>query len=81
MCCFFNIFKATSGSGSGVLYPIMVGPKILAVGKTLHEMIIRGMAGSKDSGKKGFGNVTHETTGRDFRIVKIKKNNSNGHRT
>jgi hypothetical protein len=30
ICCFFNIFKATSGSGSGVLYPIMVGPKILA---------------------------------------------------
>jgi hypothetical protein len=48
-----------------------VGPKILPVGKTIHEIIIRGITGSKeDPADKGYGNVTDPINGRDFRIIK-----------
>lgn len=46
------------------------GPKILSVGKTLHEKVIRTIAGDPKAGLKGLGNVSDIATGRDFRIVK-----------
>jgi hypothetical protein len=51
-----------------------VGPKILPIGKTIHQQIIRGIRGSKDDpSDKGYGDVTDYKSGRDFRIVKTIK--------
>lgn len=47
-----------------------VGPKILSVGKTVHEAILRGIVGDEDMGQKGFGDVTDFKTGRDFKLIK-----------
>ena len=47
-----------------------VGPKILSVGKTIHQMIIRAMVGNESIDEKGLGDVTDVKTGRDFKIVK-----------
>ena len=55
-----------------------VGPKILSVGKTLYKMIITGIVGDETIQEKGYGDVTHPTTGRDFKIIKtIKKSGDN----
>jgi hypothetical protein len=54
-----------------------VGPKILGVGKTLHEIVIDAIVGSNDSGEK-YGDVTDPLTGRDFRIVKNLKKGPDG---
>ena len=49
-----------------------VGPKILAVGKTLHEIVIEGIVGSMDSDEHC--DVTDPVAGKDLKIVKnIKK--------
>jgi hypothetical protein len=51
-----------------------VGPKILSVGKTVHEIILRGICGDKEMNQPAFGDVTDFKTGRDFKLVKtIKK--------
>lgn len=50
-----------------------VGPLILSIGKTLHQKIIRGIVGDPTMNKKGFGDVTHPKTGRDFCIRKRLK--------
>lgn len=51
-----------------------VGPKILPIGKTLHGIIIRGILGSPDDPTdKGYGDVTDEKTGRDFKLIKTVK--------
>ncbi|MFY4731115.1 hypothetical protein [Nitrospira sp. BLG_2] len=47
-----------------------VGPKILSIGKTLHEKIIRIVVGDAKAAKKGLGDVSDIKTGRDFKIVK-----------
>lgn len=47
-----------------------VGPKILSVGKTVHEAILRGIVGDEDMGQQGFGDVTDFKTGRDFKLIK-----------
>jgi hypothetical protein len=51
-----------------------VGPKILSVGKTVHEAILRGILGDKEMNQPRLGDVTDFKTGRDFKLVKtIKK--------
>lgn len=50
-----------------------VGPKILSVGKTLHQRIIRAIVGDPANDEKPLGDVTHPTNGRDFKIVKRLK--------
>jgi len=48
--------------------------KILSVGKTVHEIILRGICGDKEMNQPAFGDVTDFKTGRDFKLVKtIKK--------
>jgi hypothetical protein len=47
-----------------------VGPKILSIGKTLHERIIRAITGDPKNEEKGLGDVSDLKTGRDFKIVK-----------
>lgn len=50
-----------------------VGPLILSVGKELHAFIIKSIVGNETLGKKGLGDVTNETTGRDLNLVKTLK--------
>jgi len=47
-----------------------VGPKIYSCGKTVHAKICRAIVGDESAGEKGLGDITHPTTGRDFRVVK-----------
>ncbi len=46
------------------------GPKILSIGKTLHERIVRAVVGDPKAGEKGLGDVSDLVNGRDFKIVK-----------
>lgn len=50
-----------------------VGPKILSVGKTLHQMILRGILGDENLDEKGYGDVTDVKAGRDFKIIKTMR--------
>lgn len=50
-----------------------VGPKIMSVGKTLHEMVIRAIVGSEALEEKSLGDVTDFTNGRDFKIIKTMR--------
>ena len=52
------------------------GPKILSIGKTLHERIVRAVVGDPKAGEKGLGDVSDLVTGRDFKIVKKFRPNS-----
>lgn len=47
-----------------------VGPKILSVGKTVHEIILRGILGDKEMNQPKLGDVTDFKTGHDFKLVK-----------
>lgn len=47
-----------------------VGPKILSVGKTVHEIILRGILGDKEMSQEALGDVTDPKTGCDFKLVK-----------
>lgn len=47
-----------------------VGPKILSVGKTVHEAILRGICGDKEMNQPPLGDVTDFKTGRDFKLIK-----------
>lgn len=47
-----------------------VGPKILSVGKTVHEIILRGILGDKEMNQERLGDVTDFKTGYDFKLVK-----------
>lgn len=47
-----------------------VGPKILSVGKTVHEAILRGICGDKEMNQPALGDVTDFKTGRDFKLIK-----------
>lgn len=55
-----------------------VGPKILSVGKTVHEAILRGILGDKEMNQPKLGDVTDFKNGRDFKLVKtIRKSGDN----
>jgi len=47
-----------------------VGPKILSVGKTVHEIILRGILGDKEMNQPRLGDVTDSKKGCDFKLVK-----------
>jgi hypothetical protein len=47
-----------------------VGPKILSVGKTLHQIILTGICGDEELGIVGKGDVTDIKNGFDFKIMK-----------
>jgi hypothetical protein len=55
-----------------------VGPKILSVGKTVHEIILRGILGDKEMNQPQLGDVTDFKSGYDFKLVKtIRKSGDN----
>lgn len=47
-----------------------VGPKILSVGKTVHEIILRGILGDKEMNQARLGDVTDFKSGYDFKLIK-----------
>lgn len=47
-----------------------VGPKILSVGKTVHEIILRGILGDAEMNQARLGDVTDPKTGYDFKLIK-----------
>lgn len=47
-----------------------VGPKILSIGKTLHQRIVRAIVGDKEHDEQPLGDVTDAKAGRDFKIIK-----------
>jgi hypothetical protein len=57
-----------------------VGPKILSVGKTLHEIILRGILGDKEMNQPRLGDVTEFKSGYDFKLIKtIRKSGDNSY--
>lgn len=47
-----------------------IGPKILSIGKTLHQRIVRAIVGDPANDEKPLGDVTDIKAGRDFKIIK-----------
>jgi hypothetical protein len=47
-----------------------VGPKILSVGRQIHDLIIRYICGDKENDEPALGDVSDPDNGRDFKIVK-----------
>lgn len=50
-----------------------VGPKILSIGKTLHQKIVKAIVGDPANDEKPLGDITDLKTGRDFKIIKKMK--------
>lgn len=46
------------------------GPKILSIGKQLHERIVRAITGDMKTGEKSLGNICDPTVGRNLQIIK-----------
>jgi len=66
---YFNVIVRAETDESGNVNK-NVGPKILSVGKTVFEAVLRGIVGDEEMNQKGFGDVTAFKTGRDFKLVK-----------
>lgn len=74
---YYNVIVRTETSEDGTVKH-NVGPKILSVGKTVHEIILRGILGDKEMNQPRLGDVTDFKSGRDFKLVKtIRKSGDN----
>lgn len=74
---YYNVIVRTETSEDGSVKH-NVGPKILSVGKTVHEIILRGIIGDKEMNQPQLGDVTNFKNGRDFKLVKtIRKSGEN----
>lgn len=74
---YYNVIVRSETSGDGTVKN-NVGPKILSVGKTVHEIILRGILGDKEMNQEQLGDVTHPQNGYDFKLVKtIRKSGDN----
>jgi hypothetical protein len=66
---YYNVIVREERSEDGTIKK-NVGPKILSVGKTVHEIILRGILGDKEMNQPRLGDVTDPKTGYDFKLVK-----------
>jgi hypothetical protein len=66
---YYNVIVREERSEDGTVKK-NVGPKILSVGKTVHEIILRGILGDKEMNQPQLGDVTDFKTGYDFKLVK-----------
>jgi len=74
---YFNVIVRSETDENGSVKK-NVGPKILSVGKTVYEIILRGICGDKEMNQPKLGDVTDFKTGRDFKLVKtIRKSGDN----
>lgn len=74
---YFNVIVRAETDDNGNIKK-NVGPKILSVGKTVFEIILRGICGDKEMNQPKLGDVTDFKTGRDFKLIKtIRKSGDN----
>lgn len=66
---YYNVIVREERSEDGTVKK-NVGPKILSVGKTVHEIILRGILGDKEMNQPQLGDVTDFKNGYDFKLVK-----------
>lgn len=66
---YYNVIVRSEKDKEGVTHK-NVGPKVYSCGKTVHAKIMRAIVGDETAGEKALGDVSHPTTGRDFRVVK-----------
>ena len=66
---YYNVIVRTETAEDGTVKK-NVGPKILSVGKTVHEIILRGILGDKEMNQPQLGDVTDFKAGYDFKLVK-----------
>lgn len=66
---YYNVIVREERSEDGTVKK-NVGPKILSVGKTVHEIILRGILGDKEMNQPPLGDVTDFKNGYDFKLVK-----------
>lgn len=66
---YYNVIVREERSEDGTVKK-NVGPKILSVGKTVHEIILRGILGDKEMNQPRLGDVTDFKDGYDFKLIK-----------
>lgn len=66
---YYNVIVRSETAEDGTVKK-NVGPKILSVGKTVHEIILRGILGDKDMNQPQLGDVTDFKAGYDFKLIK-----------
>lgn len=66
---YYNVIVREERSEDGTVKK-NVGPKILSVGKTVHEIILRGILGDKEMNQPRLGDVTDFKGGYDFKLIK-----------
>ena len=66
---YYNVIVREERAEDGTLKK-NVGPKILSVGKMVHEIILRGILGDKEMNQPRLGDVTDAKSGYDFKLVK-----------
>jgi len=66
---YYNVIVREERSEDGTV-KTNVGPKILSVGKTVHEIILRGILGDKEMNQPRLGDVTDFKAGYDFKLIK-----------
>lgn len=66
---YYNVIVREERAEDGTLKK-NVGPKILSVGKMVHEIILRGILGDKEMNQPRLGDVTDQKAGYDFKLVK-----------
>lgn len=66
---YYNVIVRSETAEDGTVKK-NVGPKILSVGKTIHEIILRGILGDKEMNQPQLGDVTDFKNGYDFKLVK-----------
>jgi hypothetical protein len=74
---YYNCIVRREESEDGTVHE-NVGPKILSIGKTLHQLILAAICGDEELGMEPLGDVTDLKNGRDFKIFKniVKSGNS-----
>jgi hypothetical protein len=74
---YYNVIVRSETSEDGTVKK-NVGPKILSVGKTVHEIILRGILGDAEMNQPKLGDVTDFKGGYDFKLIKtIRKSGDN----
>ena len=74
---YYNVIVRSETAEDGTVKK-NVGPKILSVGKTVHEIILRGILGDKEMNQPQLGDVTDSKKGYDFKLIKtIRKSGDN----
>lgn len=75
---FWNVIVRSENNAKTGLVDKNVGPKILAIGKTVQTLILESIRGNELVGKEALGDVTDPFKGRDLKLVKKVVRGGNG---